>query len=167
MALLTEQGRIRLAAEVQKLPIYMAWGEGDSKWEGQDLNGTVDVTAKALVKPVGILKVTEKSFVVPNTNEATAEIDVDSGTFNRSADNGTTQTKHLYLKFQFDFDHAEGKVIREMGVYVGTALDDDPLYVDLTQKALDKLGDLMLLEHRRPIHRDEGVRETFEFVITF
>jgi hypothetical protein len=167
MAKLTEQGRIRLAAEVHKLPIYMAWGEGDPKWEGQDLNGTVDVKATELVKPVGILKATETSFVTPTNKGEKVEIDVDSGTFKRSPENGETLTKHLYLKFQFDFDHAEGKVIREMGVYVGKALDEVKLYADLPHAKLDKLGDLMLLEHRRPIYRDEGVRETFEFVITF
>ena len=167
MAILTEQGRIRLASEVHKLPIYMAWGEGNEEWKGNDLSDTVDVEDRALLSPVGVLKVTEKCFVEPVTDESKAEIDVDSGLFNRSDNNGDTATKHLYMKFQFDFDHAEGKTIREMGVYVGTALSGDPLYVDLENTEIEDLGDLMLLEHRRPIHRDEGVRETFEFVITF
>lgn len=167
MALLTEQGRIRLAKEVAKLPIYMAWGAGDPALSTDEWVRQTNAEAEYLMAPVGILAVTEKCFVVNTKDENKAEIDVDTGLFFRSPHQGSTPTKHLYLKFQFDFDHAQGQTIRELGVYVGTELANKPLYVDLKQTALKDLGDLMLLEHRRPIHRDVGVRETFEFVITF
>jgi hypothetical protein len=171
MAKLTEQGRIRLAMAIQKLPIYMAWGNGYGAWDSKthaERAETVHAQDSILRNPRGLLKVREVAYVTPvPDNRSAAEIDVDTGRFNRSASKGTTPTKHLYLRFQSDFEDALEEVIREIGVYVGIQIEGEPMYVDLKKQTPTDDGDLMLLEHRRPIHRDKGVRAIFEFVVTF
>ena len=39
--------------------------------------------------------------------------------------------------------------------------------VYLTPEQVDEPGTLLLLEHRAPLIREQGVRESFEFVISF
>tara|TARA_B100001094_G_C18153963_1_gene785350 strand:- start:1364 stop:1849 length:486 start_codon:yes stop_codon:yes gene_type:complete len=161
MAILTESGRIALAKRVKELPIFMAWGEGEGA-------SSKDGNIEKLKTPLGILNAAEVAYVTSVDINQQAEIDVDTGKFNRSKSG--VPTKHLYFKFQFDFEDAQGKIIKELGVFVGKkvgAPQDTGYQQTSKMNAIIKACDLLLFELRKPIHRDEGVRETFEFVITF
>lgn len=160
MATLTDSGRIAMAKAIADLPIFMSWGEGDGAW-----TETVPdelVTATSLQNVVGYRQATSVQFCEESPD---GEISIPAGTFTVSE----TPTRHLYLKFVFDFEDASGGTIREIGVKTGTTtaegLPEGRQY--FLPAEITAAGDLLLIEHRKPIYREIGVRETFEFVVTF
>lgn len=160
MATLTNSGRIAMAKAIKNLPIFMCWGEGATEWA--ETVPDEEITATALSNVVGYRKSTAVQFCLPAPD---GSITIPSGTFNTSE----TPTNHLYIKFDFDFADATGKVIREIGVMVNTTANEGlPAgqgYFAPTEIA--SAGDLLLVENRKPIYREVGVKETFEFVVTF
>jgi hypothetical protein len=161
MATLTNSGRIAMATAIKDLPIYMCWGEGATEW-AETVPDEV-VTATALSNVVGYRKATSVQYCTPD--EASGTISIPSGKYSTS----TTATNHLYIKFVFDFADATGNTIREIGVKVNTTAKDTVAtgqeYLDTTE--VENVGDLLLIENRKPIYRETGVKETFEFVVTF
>ena len=160
MATLTNSGRIAMAKAIKYLPIFMCWGEGASEWT--DTVPDEEVTATALSTVVGYRVATSVQYCTPDTG---GTISIPSGTFSTSE----TETNHLYIRFEFDFADATGETIREIGVMVNTTpnegLPEGQGYFAVTDIA--SAGDLLLLENRKPIYRETGVKETFEFVVTF
>ncbi len=160
MATLTNSGRIAMAKAIKDLPIFMCWGEGATGWT--DTVPDEDIAATALSNAVGYRIATSVQYCTPVTD---GTISIPSGTFDVSAE----PTNHLYIRFQFDFADAQGSTIREVGVTTGTTVNADlpagQTYFETTQ--IENPGDMLLLENRRPIYRETGVKETFEFVVTF
>ena len=159
MAILTNTGRSELVRAIHQQPIYMAWGRADGAWEtppAEPLDGT------ALQDVIGFRKATQVSFCQPDDDGA---IEVSSGKFSLT----TEQTRHLYLQFRYDFADALGETIREIGVFLNTqvkaGLPAGQVYFPTAE--VDQQGKLLLLENYRPLVRDEGVRESFDFVVTF
>ncbi len=160
MAILTKSGRIAMAKAIAGLPIFMCWGQGGPGWEEEPPAELV--TAAALLDVVGYRAAASVQFCETATD---GEISIPSGRFTVSQE----PTNHLYLRFVFDFEDAEGKTIREIGVMTGTTtipdLPEGQHY--FLPEQVQSAGDLLLLEHRKPLYREIGVRETFEFVVTF
>ncbi|CAM3692233.1 hypothetical protein VA7868_03739 [Vibrio aerogenes CECT 7868] len=160
MAILTKSGRTAIAQSIAAQPVFMAWGRGESAWE--ETPPSEPVTSTALVDTVGFRKSSRVLFCEPDPD---GEIVVTSGRFKLS----DTPTNHLFCEFRFDFEDAQGETLREVGVMVGTTpkADTPAGQFYFKPEELDKDGTLLLLEYRKPLYRDIGVRETFEFVITF
>ncbi len=160
MAILTKSGREAMAKAVGKQPIFMGWGKGGPEWNKAMPSESVNATG--LIDAVGYRRASEIKFCKPDQKGA---IIIPSGRFAVSE----ATTNHLYLKFVFDFDDAKGKTIQEIGVFIATkakeGLPEGQFYFLPDQ--IENKGDLLLLEHRKPLHREIGVRETFEFVVSF
>ena len=159
MAILTNTGRSELVRAIFQQPIYMAWGRADGLWQEPPAE---PIDSTALQDAVGFRKATQVSYCEPDDNGA---IEVSSGKFALTAN----QTRHLYLQFRYDFADALGETIREIGVFLGSqvqaGLPAGQVYFPKAQVTDD--GSLLLLENYRPLVRDEGVRESFDFVVTF
>ncbi|WDE04669.1 hypothetical protein SG34_025620 [Thalassomonas viridans] len=160
MAILTQSGRIALAEFVASQPIFIGWGRGDVSWG--DNPPAEQITSTALLDALGYRKASRVKFCQPDSEGG---IEVPTGKFSLVE----SPTNHIYLEFNFDFDNALGETLREVGVMVDSqpkaGLPDGQYY--FTPDELESTGSLMLLEHRKPLFRDQGVRETFEFVLSF
>jgi hypothetical protein len=159
VAILTNMGRTELVRAIFQQPIFMAWGKGDGVWQeppAEDLDSTV------LQDAIGFRKATQVRYCVPDD---AGEIEVSSGKFSVS----DVQTRHLYLQFRYDFADAKGETIREIGVFLNSQLVPDlpagQVYFDNAE--VSDPGQLLLLENYRELFRDDGVRESFDFVVTF
>ncbi|MFT4927520.1 MAG: hypothetical protein ACI8WB_003631 [Phenylobacterium sp.] len=159
MAILTNSGRSELVRAIYQQPVFMAWGRADGAWvtppaESLDSSGLQDA--------IGYRQATQVRYCVP---DEAGQIEVSSGKFSLSDE----PTRHLYLQFRYDFIDAVGETIREIGVYLGTAVQAGlPAgQVYFTTAEVDDSGKLLLLENYRPLLRDDSVRESFDFVVTF
>lgn len=158
MAILTNAGRAELIRSISAQPIFLGWGRGDGQWQTP---ATESPDSQSLIDPIGFRKATQVSFCTP---DAAGEITVNSGQFKKT----TTPTRHLYIQFKYDFNDALGQTIREIGVFLNTQVADGlpagQMYFDIQQ--ISNTGQLLLLENYRALYRDEGVRESFDFVVT-
>ena len=159
MAILTDVGRSELVRSIFEQPIFMGWGKADEQWQQPPAEST---DATALQHPIGYRKATQVSYCEPDPD---GEISVSSGTFSKS----TVQTRHLYLQFKYDFEDALAQTIREIGVFLNTQVAPElpagQMYFDQTN--IIDAGQMILLENYRPLFRENGVRESFDFVVTF
>lgn len=160
MAILTNSGRIAMAMSVKAQPIHMAWGSGNATWDTTPAPELI--TAEALLAEVGRRKASYVNYCTP---DAAGAIIVPTGRFTESA----TPTKHLYMRFAFDFTDAPTSIIRELAVFVGTltdpALPSGQMYFEPGQ--VTDTGTLLVIEHIQKFERSASVRQTFEFVVTF
>jgi hypothetical protein len=159
MAILTNTGRSELVRSIFEQPIFMGWGKADGAWQEPQPEST---DATNLQDPIGYRKATQVSYCEPDQD---GEISVSSGSFSKSV----SQTRHLYIQFKYDFDDAKAQTIREIGVFLNTQtqadLPDGQMYFDHSQ--VTDPGQMLLLENYRALFRDDGVRESFDFVVTF
>ena len=160
MAILTNSGRVAMAQSVKAQPIHMAWGSGDPTWDTTPVPESI--SASALLSEVGRRKATYVAYCEP---DAAGEIIVPTGRFKETA----TPTKHLYMRFGFDFTDAPTSTIRELAVFVGTltnpSLPAGQMY--FTPAQVTDPGLLLVIEHIPKFDRSAAVRQTFEFVVTF
>lgn len=160
MAILTNSGRIAMAQAVKSQPIHLAWGSGDASWD--TVAQPENIADTALLNEVGRRKAAYIAFCTP---DEAGEIIVPTGRFSETA----TPTKHLYMRFAFDFTDAPAATIRELGVFVGTqvkgTLPAGQMY--FVPSDVTDTGMLLLLEHVQKFERSASVRQTFEFVCTF
>lgn len=159
MAILTNTGRSELVRSIYQQPIFMGWGRADGQWQ-TPLAESPDATA--LQDPIGYRKATNVRYCQP---DEMGEIEVNSGRFTVSSE----QSRHLYIQFRYDFNDAKGETIREIGVFLNPQLAADlppgQMYFD-NQQVSDP-GKMLLLENYRALYREDGVRESFDFVVTF
>lgn len=160
MAILTNSGRVAMAKSVKAQPIHLAWGSGSAAWDTTPVPESI--TSSALLAEIGRRSATYVQYCEPD--EAGAII-VPTGRFTETA----TPTKHLYMRFAFDFTDAPTSTIRELAVFVGTqvvaGLPPGQMYF-IPAEVTDP-GVLLVIEHIQKFERSASVRQTFEFVVTF
>ncbi len=149
-----------MAKAIAEKPIFMCWGEGEENWGENPPKESIESTE--LAQAVGYRKASTVQFCEPTTE---GDIVIPTGRFKISE----APTNHLHFKFNFDFEDAQGKTIQEIGVLVGTAIQDNmpegQEYFEVDQ--IKDQGSLLLIEYRKPLYREVGARETFEFVVSF
>lgn len=159
MAILTTVGRAALAAAIRARTLHLAWGEGDPLWDSAPIPESLAATS--LVAELGRASLTASDFVTPDPVGA---IEVPTGFYTVSA----SPTNHLYLRFDFGFDDAADKTIRETGLYMDTVvasgLPAGQRY--FTPAQVTSTGTLVALEYFSGIVRSPVVRQSFEFVLT-
>ncbi|MCF2856466.1 hypothetical protein L1286_03200 [Pseudoalteromonas sp. SMS1] len=159
MAILTRAGRTLFAQTIAQTPIYLAWGRGETPWQSPPAE---PIVATELAAPIGYRKAKKVAFCLPNEQ---GDIHLQGGRFSLSEQ----PTQHLYCEFTFDFADGVGETVRELGLMSGTQQQPDlpPGLSYLLPEQVASSGTLLLLEHRAPLVREEGVRESFEFVVSF
>ncbi|KID58269.1 hypothetical protein JF50_06210 [Pseudoalteromonas luteoviolacea] len=159
MAILTRAGRTMLAQTIAQTSIYLAWGRGASQWQ---MPPAEPIAATNLADPIGYRKAKKVGFCYPDDQ---GDIFIQGGRFSLSSE----PTQHIYCEFTFDFTDGAGETVRELGLMSGLQADaqlpDGLVY--LTPEQVANSGTLLLLEHRAPLIREQGVRESFEFVVSF
>lgn len=160
MAILTNSGRVAMAQSVKDQPVHMAWGSGNAAWDTTPVPESI--TSTALLAEIGRRTASYMAYCEP---DVAGEIIVPTGTFSETA----TPTKHLYMRFAFDFTDAPTSSIRELAVFVGTqveaGLPPGQMYFEPADVAAP--GTLLVIEHIQKFERSAAVRQTFEFVVTF
>ena len=160
MAILTNSGRIAIAQSVVSRPLHCAWGSGSASWDTTPVQETISETA--LVAEVGRRLVSQVKYVTP---DAAGTIIVPTGTFSESVN----PTKHVYMKFLFDYADAPTTTIREAAVFVGTttnpALPAGQMYFN--PAVIVSAGTLLVIQRFTKVIRSNSVRQQFEFVVTF
>lgn len=159
MAILTTTGRAALAAAIRARTLHLAWGEGDPLWDSAPIPESLAATA--LVAELGRAALTDSGFAVPDPD---GPIEVPTGFYSLSE----TPTNHLYLRFDFGFDDAADKTIREAGLFMDTVivggLPAGQRY--FVPAEVTDPGTLVALEYFSGIVRSPVVRQQFEFVLT-
>ncbi|CAM3966793.1 hypothetical protein [Pseudoalteromonas byunsanensis] len=160
MAILTRAGRIELANAIKQKSIYLAWGQGAIEWDTQ-----LPSEPSTSTELTSVLGYREATRVLYCEADEQGEIQVPNGRYKVV----NHPTPHLYCQFNYDFNDGLSKSIRELGLMVGTVpkagTPSGQLYFQ--PEDIEQQGTLLLLEHRPAIYRDQGVRESFEFVISF
>lgn len=160
MAILTNSGRVAMAESVKARPIHLAWGSGSAAWDTTPVPESTNDSA--LVAEVGRRLITVSRYCTPDVD---GEIIVPTGRFTESV----TPTRHLYLKFNFDFTDAPTATIREVAVFIGTvtnpALPGGQMY--FVPADIVSPGTLLVIERTPKFDRSPSVRQAFEFVVTF
>ncbi|KAB2978020.1 MULTISPECIES: hypothetical protein [unclassified Wolbachia] len=132
---------------------------------------TVEYTQSTPPEPINSIKLLNElgrrtaDEVLFCTGDENGELLTPSGRFRPS----DVPTNNLFLKFTFDFTDAANRVIRELGVMVGTKvkkeLPEGQRYFE--PQDIEDHGILLILEHTVPLIRTSATRETFSFVVTF
>ena len=162
MAILTQSGRAALAISVAAQPLHLGWGTGDPVWDTTP--EAEPVAATALVAEVGRRGLPQLLYVAPNVAGA---ISLPSGRWAVSE----VPTNHLYMRFAFDYADGATATIRELGVFVGTAikasvLSATPGKVYFPPADIQTPGTLLALQRIPKIIRSGDTRQAFEFVLT-
>ncbi|WP_440055493.1 hypothetical protein ACSLBF_04955 [Pseudoalteromonas sp. T1lg65] len=160
MAILTRAARIAFAEQIKAQPVFLAWGQGEASWDNQLPPASSESTA--LTNVLGYRKAKRFAYCVQDSD---GEIQVPAGNYTMV----NYPTPHLYCQFEYDITDGLSQTIRELGLMVGTEVKD-LIPSSKTYFLADEIkhpGMLLLLEHRPAIYRDQGVKESFEFVISF
>ena len=185
MAILTMRGHISRAMDFfKKSSIYVAIGKS-SKWQQndcQELNGdgfdsTVDYDANPpapsinddLLEVIGFKKVEFRSLVVQD----------DSGTLEYrgskwkivAEDNALSEgARWIYLSTTLTYNELPTSLpYRQVGIYTSLEPNEDiseSQYVLLPEEVSD-VGILEVLDNRKPVYRDNDVREQIKLILEF
>ena len=141
-------------------PIHLAWGGGDPAWDTDPVPETINDAL--LVDEIGRRLVSTARYCSPDES---GEIIVPTGRFTESS----VPTRHIYLRFNFDFYDAPAATIREVAVFVGTQTDADlpPGQMYFEPGSVIDPGTLLVIERTQKFDRSPSMRQSFEFVITF
>lgn len=161
MAVLVDVGRASIASAVKNSIVHLAWGRGSDTWD--TVPAAEDISATALVSEIGRRPASQIIYCLP---AADGELIVPSGKFTASL----TPTRHLFMRFNFDFLDSFTETIREAAVFIGTqktpaAIAANKIY--LTPGDIADPGYMLSLEHFSRLERSIKFRQMFEFVISF
>lgn len=161
MAVLQDRGRIALARAIAAQPLYLAWGRGLPAWDIAIEPEPTD--AQALVDEIGRRLITAVQYVVPHPE---GEIELPDGSrYTASA----APSKWLHARWTFDYADAAGETVRELGVFVGGAMQEGlpagQRYFIAAQVVTP--GDLYTLERFESFTRSASTRQVQEFVLPF
>jgi len=163
---MTESGHVALALALSRQEFWLALGglpEGyENPWRVEEEPPAFDPQAGGLLEVYGYRRSARRAFAREDENG----LIVAAGRRWSIAD---TPTRHLYLEFRLDPEDAAGKTVYQVGIFLGLIpkpeVPEGKLFL-LPQEVADA-GVLFMAENLRPFHRHEGVREVFEFVLTF
>src|SRR3954453_5496243 len=114
MAVYTIGGREVVAQLLLAQTFFLAVGTGDPSWDTTLVGPSPSATD--LVAKVGVTRLREISYAVPDVSGAIAM--ADGSKFSTTV----TPTRYLYLRFKLDLTDAQPNTLRECGLFFGTTL---------------------------------------------
>ena len=162
MAILPRMGRAAIAMSLKSQTVHVAWGTGLPEWDALlPAVAPEDPDATGLVAEVGRRVASLVAYLQPDA-AGPNEVD-DVGKLSISEE----PTNLLFVRAVMDFSFAADQIIREIGVFLGTevveGLPSGQVYFSPGEIA--DPGMLLQLEHRPPLYRSPGTRETIEILI--
>lgn len=159
MAVLTISGRTAMAVAIRAQPLHFAWGRGDPAWDTAPVGVLTSETA--LVAELGRVAPAVVGYCVPAPDVGV--IVVPTGNYQPSV----TPTNCLHLRFDFDYDDADGESIREAALFMGsvmrTGLPNGQRY--FTPDMVANRGIMLAAERFPAIIRTAASRQVFEYVL--
>lgn len=159
-AVLVNSGRILLAKAIKPRPAFFGIGSGDEAW-GEDEPPATEMDRLEMLSPIGFKQAHAVNYVTP---DADGELVLSNGTYAFS----DTPTNHLNYQLRLNYGEVED-AIREIHVYVDTTVDDSlpagQRYFD--ESHITSLGNLLLVERRKPLHFDGTIGAEINMVVTF
>lgn len=171
LATLTKSGRAAIASAIAARPLHLAWGSGLQEWDEEGFALPSLVEATALTNEVGRRAVTRVGFVDPdNEGDIVVPVGINPDGSVQSARYRQTEevTPFLYVRVNYEFADASSAVIRELGVFMDTAVDPSlpPGQTYFTPAEIANPGRLLAAQIILPaINRSPSVRQTIEFVL--
>ena len=163
---LTEVGHKELAIKMQPETFWLAWGNAS-----QDMEGVLeDPSDTTLEDEVGRTMQTYSGYVEPQVG---GTIVIGGQEWTKTASDGDTPSKYLYLKFYFDQSHNTTDEIKQLGLYINFTPDATPdafgfIDTSLVENSTDKnSGDLFENMNIPTITRDTVTSESYDMIITF
>ena len=141
MAILTFSGRAAIIQYIMSCPIHLAIGSGDATWGS--VPDPPDYQATGLINEIGRKKLTQAFFVNEDDN---GDILMPGG---RCYSQSATPTRHLFIRFMFNYGEGVNTLIREVGIFINTQVKAG-LPVTQTFFTPDQLADkgtLLMLEN--------------------
>ena len=163
---MTEVGHVAIASAVKQQDFYLCIGglpEGfERPWTVEEEPPAFDPKATGLILPFGYRKAARVLFAFEDPNG----IIVAAG---KRWSVTEEPTRHVYIEFRLDAEDAVGKTIYQTGLFMNLRpkadVPEGKLF--LLPEEVEDPGILLMGENIRPFYRYEGVREIFEFVLTF
>ena len=141
MAILTFSGRAAINQFLQSCPLFLAIGRGDPNWGS--VPDPPDYEANKLIDEVGRKKLTQAFFVNEDDN---GDIQMPGG---RNYSQSETPTRHLFVRFLFNYGEGVNALIREVGIFINTKVKAGlpATQTFFTPEQLDNPGTLLMLEN--------------------
>ena len=141
MAILTFSGRAAIIQYLQSCPLYLAIGKGSPSWGA--IPDPPDYDATRLIDEIGRKKLTQAFFVNEDDN---GEIQMPGG---RNYSQSQTPTRHLFVRFLFNYGEGVNALIREVGIFINTKVKAGlpASQTFFTPDQIADTGTLLLLEH--------------------
>ena len=141
MAILTFSGRAAINQFLQSCPLFLAIGRGAPNWGS--VPDPPDYEANKLIDEVGRKKLTQAFFVNEDDN---GDIQMPGG---RNYSLSETPTRHLFVRFLFNYGEGVNALIREVGIFINTKVKSGlpATQTFFTPEQLDNPGTLLMLEN--------------------
>ncbi len=163
---MTEVGHIAIASAVKEQNFYLCIGglpdDFESSWTVEEEPPAFNPEATNLILPFGYRKAARVLYAYEDENG----IIVAAG---KRWSTTEEPTRHVYIEFRLDAEDAVGKTIYQTGLFMNLKPKEgipEGKFFLLPDEVADR-GILLMGENIRPFYRYEGVREIFEFVLTF
>ena len=141
MAILTFSGRAAIIQYLQACTLFLAIGRGNPNWGS--VPDPPDYEANKLIDEVGRKKLTQAFFVNEDDN---GEIQMPGG---RCYSQSAAPTRHLFVRFLFNYGEGVNTLIREVGIFINTKVKAGlpASQTFFTPEQLADPGTLLLLEN--------------------
>lgn len=134
-----------------------------------DLNPPVPKNTDVLIEPLGYKRVEFKSLVVPDNNGSLLYRNEHWSSVTE-ADAVTKGARWVYLEAELNYDELPTtEAYRQVGIYTGlTPISTiSPNQYVLLPNQVKTLGMLEVLDDRKPVYRDNDVREILKIILEF
>ena len=171
LATLTASGRGAIVKAIKERTLHLAWGTGNASWDEENAELPNLVNRTTLFNEIGRRAVTTSAYVTPD-DAGDIVIPVTAGENSEITEArysiSNDPTPYLYVRVAYDFNDAPNAVIRELGVFMDTVVDESvPQGQKYVTPDLVTDGGILLAMQivTPPINRSPSVRQTIEFVL--
>lgn len=174
LATLTTSGRAAMAAAIAARPLHFAWGIGAPAWDEDPDKIHLQVSlvdSVALINEIGRRLIAFVGYVVPD-EEGSIAIPIgrqpDGTVIQARYAQAFEPTPHLYMRVNFDYGDASDQIIREVAIFMDTAVAPGlpPGQEYFVPADIVDPGRMLVVQRLDPVtERSPAVRQSYEFVL--